>query len=43
MLDAFAYTDDMPPEINAGKVMKEPPPESAFIVPANSPAPKINT
>jgi hypothetical protein len=42
VLDAFACTDGMPAEISAGKVMKEPPPASAFIVPAKRPAPKIS-
>ncbi len=39
VLDVFAFTEGTPAAISAGKVTNEPPPASAFIMPAIRPAP----
>lgn len=40
VLDAFAATEGTPTSIRAGRVTKVPPPATAFMAPASSPAPR---
>jgi hypothetical protein len=43
VLEVFAWTGGTPAAIKAGKVTKEPPPASAFMAPARSPAENVNS
>jgi len=43
VLVVFAVTEGTPTAINAGKVTNEPPPASAFIMPAIRPAPATSS